>query len=89
MIEAGTNLLQTLKNIVSEDNLVHDSISLITGAIKGLSSILETVTGNKGIAGVISSFVTLKAVTAGWNLFRGNKGSNNGFGKIKINFQVV
>ena len=91
MIEAGTNLLQTLKNIVTEDNLVHDSITLITGAIKGLSSILETVTGNKGIAGLISSFVTLKAVTSGWNLFggKGNK-DKNGFGKIiEINLGKV
>lgn len=82
LISAGTEFLNVLKNIVSEDTLVHNSISLITGAVKGLASVLEMVTGNKGIAGLISSFVTLKAVTAGFNLFGGrNNKDKNGSGK--------
>lgn len=83
LLKAGSDLLQMLTNIVSEDTLVHTSISMITEAVKGLASIVEGLTGNKGIAGLISSFVTLKAVTSGFNLFRGNK---NGSGKI-IDFQ--
>ena len=80
LISAGTDFLGTLTNIVSESGLLHDSISIITGAIKGLSSVLNSITDNKALSTLISSFITMKTIAAGMSLFTGGK-YKNGLGE--------
>ena len=74
LISAGTDFLEVLTNIVSQDDLVSETIKVITGALKEFASVLKELTGNKDISTLIKGFLTFKTILTGMNLFNSFQG---------------
>lgn len=83
LIIAGTDFLEVLTNIIKQDDVVSESIGFITEGLKQLASVLSTITGNDGIASLIKSFITFKAITTGVDIFNSIIGKKSDFNKAK------
>lgn len=83
LIIAGTDFLEVLTNIIKQDDVVSETIGFITEGLKQLASVLSTITGNDGIASLIKSFITFKAITTGVDIFNSIVGKKNDFDKAK------
>ena len=69
LISAGTDFIGVLTDIVKQDDLVSGTIGLITDGLKGLASVLKSLTGNDGIASLIKGFMTFKTIKTGKGIF--------------------
>lgn len=87
LISAGTDFLEVLTNIVKQDDLVSGTIGIITDGLKGLASILKTITENDAIGTLIKGFLTYKTVTKGIDIFNFFKGKNDSTNAMNAFFQ--
>ena len=69
LISAATDFLEILTNIVKQDDLVSNTIGVITDMISGLASVLKDLSGNDFVAGLIKSFLTYKTISKGFDIF--------------------
>ena len=80
---AGTDFLEVLTNIVTQEDIMSGTIGVITDLIKGLANILKDISGNDFIGSMIKGikgFLTFKTVTKGidiFNFFKGKSTSKN------------
>ena len=77
LISAGTDFLEVLTNIVKQDDLVSETIGVITEGIKGLADVLKDITGNDMIGSLIKGFLTYKTISGGMDLFNFIKGKSD------------
>lgn len=87
LINAGTEFLEVLSNIVNQDDLVSGTIGVITEGIKGLANILKDITGNDAIGSLMKVFLTIKAVTKGMDIFNFFKGQSSSQKAMQVFFQ--
>lgn len=69
LVDAGTKLLETITNLLKDNDLVSSSITGITSLLKGLTNILNELSKNKGLSTLFKSFMTLKTLQMGQNFF--------------------
>jgi TP901 family phage tail tape measure protein len=87
LISAGTDFLEVLTNIVKQDDLVSGTIGVITDAIKGLASILKTLSGNDFIGTLMKGFLTYKTISGGIDIFNFFKGKSDSQKAMNAFFQ--
>lgn len=69
LISAGTDFLGVLTDIVKQEDIISGTVGVLTEGLKGLASILKSLTGNDGIASLIKGFMTFKTITKGIDIF--------------------